>query len=217
MTAKLCPFCAEDIQAAAIFCRHCRKLVVKPEIVDLGRKWGGLSPEGRTTRWDQLSDVDQQHLRATIEYMASEEAAPSASTGRRKMSPIAWGFLILLGLLVLGVVFSSTNNSLGQFSRPRAAETGAVGTSSLFKGDVKRAAWNYCQQSIKAQLREHSASNAYPSDLDYEIETTQLGADRFRIDSSFRAYGKEARYGCVVEQHADSSFRLVDFEFDLEQ
>lgn len=128
---KPCPVCAEEIQDAAIRCRHCGADLVDAEIWELVRGWPQMDQAQREARWYAMTPERQETLRRALEVPpgavpAPSQApvrqnpyappAPSSSTGERKRtSPVTAGCaaLILLFLLLglIGMCSSETDNS----------------------------------------------------------------------------------------------------------
>jgi len=95
MESKTCRFCAEEIQATAVVCKHCRSLVAEGDIENLARNWWGeYTEDQRCSIWEGLSDERKQSLKATIDLLTRQyhdgtTAGRAASVPRADQAPAA--------------------------------------------------------------------------------------------------------------------------------
>lgn len=129
---KPCPFCAEEIQDAAIKCRHCGADLVPTKVRELAHRWAGLSEKGRSNRWAQLSEEEQGQLRA---YLAAQDAgatpgaaayaaayAPGSSGCGKAVLWLALGFVALVVLFVVVVNIQQATDKARKAKAERRAE-----------------------------------------------------------------------------------------------
>lgn len=120
---KNCRYCAEEIQDAAVICKHCGKPAVTPEIEELSRVWDSISQDDREARWADLPDGEADALATLLD---SQRAPPEASTAAvppaRKTSRATWGCLILI---VLSAIVATLDNGTSTSSSQRSPSPSA--------------------------------------------------------------------------------------------
>ena len=74
---KVCPFCAEDIQEAAIVCKHCGRAALEPkDRAQLIRGLCGLLDQLRIARGEPLPGSRKPAPETTQRRVAPHQAAP---------------------------------------------------------------------------------------------------------------------------------------------
>ncbi|RLE17760.1 MAG: hypothetical protein DRJ65_22335 [Acidobacteria bacterium] len=68
---KKCPACAEEVQEAALKCRHCGSLLISTEWKQIVVKWRQLPESDRARYWEDLTSEDRETLRAVHEILPS--------------------------------------------------------------------------------------------------------------------------------------------------
>ena len=103
---KKCPFCAEEIQDAAVKCRHCGEAVVSDEWRKYCSTYFQWSLKKRKTEFQKLPKEQQDHFSAVWSALGYDKSAPTpvqTPSSKKKTSPTTWGCLVLI--ILFGVVW----------------------------------------------------------------------------------------------------------------
>ncbi len=127
-----CPYCAEEIQEAAVVCRHCGEAVVSDDCRAYSERYSRLGPKRAQADWAKLTPEQQGSLAATWKAQGYDDGSSPQSV------PVSRGGLtgggLLLGCLLLGIIISLGGYSLflilaeavAQGSSKRAAQAALV-------------------------------------------------------------------------------------------
>jgi hypothetical protein len=135
---KKCPFCAEDIQDAAIVCKHCRRDL--PEATKPASVGGVVVDEG----FSAGKSAQPPRARST--------PTPVRPTRPKQTSPAAIGCLFIVGIFVLLAVVGSL---LDNGSSPSPSASPTTSTSSPAKAADNDAA---CRKDLKCWGEKHMVS-----------------------------------------------------------
>ena len=91
---KKCPYCAEDIQDAAIVCKHCGRELAPGKVVEVSKSISAESDAGDTPRPNSLVDHKTKGI-------ATPQNSRDSTNSFWHWFDRNWGFLILGGIIVM--------------------------------------------------------------------------------------------------------------------
>src|SRR5687767_6928893 len=102
---KRCPHCAEEIQDAALVCKHCGRDVTPDGVRRTAARWGVMKQAERDSTWAVMPEAERQMLTALLQPSgAAASGTESAGKGSRKSGCNVLLFVVLGGLLLLSLV-----------------------------------------------------------------------------------------------------------------
>src|SRR5690606_16053048 len=97
-SVKKCPFCAEEIQSAAIKCRYCGEFVTDKEWERFAQRYQQQGEREKYEAWSRLDETQRQYL--TSRFGISSPAEPG--TANTRTGRLIWALAATaLGLIVV--------------------------------------------------------------------------------------------------------------------
>jgi len=229
METRTCRFCAEEIQAAAVVCKHCGNLVVEADIETLARTWGEYAEAKRRVLWEGLSVERKLALKTTIDYLtrhatppAPEAPAPAVQVvqapAKKKDHSLLWAILIVfVGLPVLGSLFLTSDESRSPGSTPerrtaaapqrpappaaKSVDTGRA-VDSVYEHNIARATTS--QSLSNSDLAWH-ALNTYGWDCEQVVSRGPAHVGYFTVTCSsgkvLRVYPRSGQHPRITNEY----------------
>jgi hypothetical protein len=203
-TMKLCPFCAEEIQDAAIVCKHCGRDLnaSKPEVPAWETEAKALAMNGDTIaaikKVREGTGVGLAEAKNMVDGWRKDPSTPSPNKSKSNGCAIGcFGVLALIGVLS-AIAYVTPKDVM------REAE------------DKKIEAFVICKQFVEKQLRapktaefpSFSSAQVHPvAGTDYEV--------RSYVDAQ-NAFGAMIRntFSCTVSPTSGDRWRLVDLKME---
>lgn len=197
---KRCPSCAEEIQDAAILCRHCGRSMVPSHIATLAARWGSMREKERAKAWEQLAADEGAMLTAALQTPQAYQPVAAAAVVRERQQRSPWGCAILCGIGLLFMVWALVAGSNG--GRRVAREPTAYDAMGM------------CEQFLKERLKS-------PSTADFSAR--REGAQTKLADGAWHVTGHvdaqngfgamiRTKYDCTVRHAGGDRWTLVALE-----
>lgn len=158
---KTCPYCAEEIQDAAVKCRHCGEVTVSQEWREFCGNYATWDAGRQTDEFQALSDEQKTEFRAAWTALGHDKApAPAPATPPTQEGSMSKGFKgaigVVLGLGCISIVIPLLLlGGLGGLGACIAglggmAEPGLDETNMVVPPGIKKA-----RQAMTSKVRDH--------------------------------------------------------------
>jgi len=203
---KTCPYCAEEIQEAAVKCKHCGEVVVGDEWRAFCERYSKLPPAQQKTEWEGLSPDQRTHFSAAWSALEFDKApAPPAEEKKTSTASVGWlVLLVLVAFLIMIMSFGSGGSGRsGRSSAPKQAHS-------------ELDAWGMCREFVEESLKAPRTAK-FP--WGYSKFTTHLGGGKYRVRAYVDAqnsFGALVRsdFDCTVQYAGEDRWRLENLAID---